>query len=126
MFSFFNYIIDVVSPSRCFNCKCIVSFTESYFCEKCRKLIKYIDIKCERCSGIISDNRCILCSDREFYIDKNVTLVEYSGVVKEMLHCMKFEHYRKLLDVIYPMMIEEAFKMNQSFDIITFIPIVTI
>jgi len=114
--------MDIISPSRCFNCKSIVPFEDSYFCKKCRNLIKLIDEKCERCSGIISDGKCILCSEREFYIEKNISIVEYTGVVKDMVHSIKFENYRKLLDVVYPMMIEKASAFNHRFDLITYIP----
>ena len=80
-------IIDFLFPSRCVNCNQPISITSNCLCDRCFNNIPAIENKCEICSGSLTDGKCIICSDREFYIKKNITVAEYTGTIKNILHC---------------------------------------
>jgi len=117
-----HYLIDLINPSRCFNCDTVVTFSEDHICRKCLDEIIYVVEKCERCSGVLRDGSCTVCSDRDFFIARNMSIAEYDGIVREMLHCIKFENHRRLLNAMARIMAERVKDFDRDFDLVTFIP----
>ncbi|MFC1669017.1 ComF family protein [Spirochaetota bacterium] len=115
-------ILDLLFPSACINCKKPVKFEENSVCNECLSSVKLIEEKCERCSGIIEKGKCTICSDREFYIKKNIAVAEYSGLIKELLHVLKFNKrrrlYRHLSKIAYP----ELLKSKIDCDMLSSVP----
>jgi competence protein ComFC len=129
MFAVFNKLIlhflDFVFPSRCINCGTLISFKDGYLCRKCCGSIEFLTGGCAICSGELNSNQdmCGMCSDRKFYIDKNITIAEFSGVMKEVLHNYKFNKRRGLYKLISSIALPKLNHFIDLFDMITSVPI---
>ncbi len=96
----FYSIIDFIFPSYCVNCKKQVRYIDAFLCRSCFDKIVLLTGKCEKCSSTLTGKICNLCSDRKLYIERNIIIAEYSGVMKEILHGYKFERKKKLYKML--------------------------
>ncbi len=118
-----SYVVDFLFPSRCINCSTVISYKDPYLCKECYGKIEFLSAKCSICSGDLVEGICNICSSRKFYIDKNITITEYSGIMKEILHNYKFNKRRRLYKLLSLLSIEEVSKWQYLFNIITSVPI---
>ena len=89
-----KYIIDIFFPNRCPFCGKVVKWNESC-CEKCFDEIPFIKTKhCKKCGQEI----CI-CNDTEIFYDGCVSIVDYSGVIREGIINLKLDKAVNLVDV---------------------------
>jgi len=85
--------------------------------------ILFVSGQCEICSGELADNICSICSGRKLFIDKNIAVAEYSGVMKEVLHHYKFNKNRRLSGLIAELVYGKVIQYADLFDLITCVPI---
>jgi competence protein ComFC len=116
-------LLDYIFPSRCINCDTVISHEDPYLCKKCYKSVELLSAGCSICSGELIGGKCEICSGRKLYIDKNITIAEYSGVVKEILHNYKFNKRRMLYKLISSISINEIKKYSDLFSTITSVPV---
>ncbi len=117
-----THIADFLFPSKCVNCEAPVSIANNCLCKSCFNKISPINDGCGLCSGSIAGGKCGICSERKFYISRNVTLSEYSGVMKNVIHSYKFNKKKRLHTHIAETALSELKKYNIQFDIITSVP----
>jgi len=115
-------ILNLFFPSNCVYCGGKISYADNNLCQDCLGSIDLIENQCQRCSGLIINGNCEICSDREFYIEKNVTIAEYSGVMKEILHYYKFSNSKRLYKHISKLASERLLNSRIKFDLITSVP----
>ena len=118
----FHIIIDILSPSRCICCDKPVSISQNYLCIECGEKIEFITEKCPVCSGIISSGKCGICSDRKLFFKKNIAIAEYSGIIKEILHNLKFSRNRQLYIHLGKLLLDRFQMCRIEADIVTSVP----
>ena len=118
----FYWILDFCFPSHCINCETSIPFLSYFLCEKCLNQISFIKDGCEICSGSFIDNKCVICSDRQFYLTKNIAIAEYTGVMKEIMHHFKFNQRRRLYIHLSILAFNNIEKYKDQFNIITSVP----
>ncbi|HPJ38065.1 MAG TPA: ComF family protein [Spirochaetota bacterium] len=117
-----NETADFLFPMYCISCGTSISNRDNCVCESCFSKISPVIGGCEYCSGRIVDGRCSVCSDRMWYIDKNICVAEYSGVMKEVIKHYKF-HKRKRIHKRFTRQILEVIEHNDIvFDFVTPVP----
>src|SRR3990172_11194931 len=89
-------IIDMLFPSRCAACCRPVGSIQHNICSACADKIVIIQDGCPVCAGPMAEGRCKICPERAFYPSKNMAIAEYGGVMKELLHKLKFSGMRRL------------------------------
>lgn len=87
---------DYLFPSRCAGCGSVVSAAENGACAECLGAIGPLKEACPRCSGQLKDGRCEICSDRMWYLDRNIAAAEYSGAMMKLLRSFKFEKRKRI------------------------------
>jgi competence protein ComFC len=87
---------DYLFPMHCAACGKPVSVIEDGVCEGCLGEIVPVKDGCPRCSGLVREDRCEICSDRMWYLDRCITAAEYTGSMKDMLRSFKFEKKRRI------------------------------
>ena len=115
-------ILDIISPSHCAVCGQPVGSPEYNVCKNCADRVKLINDGCPVCSGTLTDGYCRICSERTFYPTKNIILAEYSGVMKELLHKLKFNGMKRLHVPIGRMAIKALTRRDVRADLITSVP----
>ena len=116
-------LLDFFSPSCCSNCGTYVRYEDMSLCAKCLSDIKLLSDKCGKCSGKLTDNYCNTCSNRKFYIERNITIAEYSGVMKEVIRNYKFNKVRRLYKVLSGLAYKEISQIQDVTDIVTSVPV---
>lgn len=119
---FFLWFVDYIFPSKCVNCGVPIPFSQNCLCDPCINKIVFVKEKCDICSGNVIDGRCIICFDRKLFISKNITLAEYSGVMKEILHNFKFKKRKRLFIHLARFAYNQVKKQEVTIDIITAVP----
>ncbi|MFH0977221.1 MAG: ComF family protein [Spirochaetota bacterium] len=117
------HIIDFLFPSYCVNCKKLISYKEMCLCNGCLQKIDYLKNTCEICSGDIIENKCTICSSRKLFIDKNIAVAAYAGVIKEILHNYKFNKRRRLYKHISLLSLNHIIRYKELIDAVTSVPI---
>ncbi|PKL38126.1 MAG: hypothetical protein CVV44_13240 [Spirochaetae bacterium HGW-Spirochaetae-1] len=96
MISAHEAIINILFPSWCLNCGIPVSSSDRHLCVLCREKIEFVHNACPVCSGFVMDGVCLMCGNREIFFKKNIAIMEYTGVAKEILHHFKFSGKKRL------------------------------
>jgi competence protein ComFC len=97
--------LDIIFPGRCRICGSMLLFFAQPgipLCESCSLQIKPLEgRRCEICSSpLLSEQRiCTRCREQEFHFHSNISLFEYSGVVKELLYYYKFKGMRRFAEL---------------------------
>lgn len=120
---FIYQLINVFFPSKCVCCGSGILLRENCLCAKCFGEIEDVRNVCTLCSGSMIDGECVICSDREFFLDRNITLSEYTGVMKEILHNYKFNSRKRLSKHLACLAYLKMLECDISFDIVTSVPI---
>ncbi len=111
-------------PQYCIGCKTPISLSMHGICEQCLDQIEYSRSNCPICSSFINgESDCSVCTEREFYIDKHISITEYSGIIKKMLHAVKFDNNRHVIKQINKLICQTLKAANIIFDFITEVPI---
>ncbi len=108
--AFWYYFVDPVFPARCVVCGRGVSNASHGVCAECLRAV-------ERCVG---EN--ILPDDRKWYLDKSVSVAEYAGSMKELLHQFKFCGRRRLYRPLSRLAAQAVGAEYPDFDIVTSVP----
>jgi len=114
--------VDILFPSRCIICSSTLHFNGRNLCEKCYDKISFIHDSCPVCSGIIAEGKCTVCTDRAFYPRKNISIVEFSGVAREVIHHFKFNKKKRLVFILGEMAFNAISKQQIICDMVTFVP----
>lgn len=89
-------LLALLLPERCCICGKPVLFHEHHCCRSCLDSLKQVNAECSRCGGIIEDGNCLVCSDRMWYIDRNIAALEYDTQLKELLFQFKANQKKRL------------------------------
>lgn len=120
--SIFYGFVDMIFPSKCVCCGTNISIRYNSVCGKCLDEIDFIENECGICSGVLIDGICDVCSGRKFYIERNIAVADYSGVMKSMLHNYKFSSRRRLASHLTGAALEKIHGHSGLFDIISAVP----
>jgi ComF family protein len=114
--------LDILFPSRCAGCGATVGSHHHNLCPACAGRINVLTGSCPVCSGPRTGSTCVICAERHWYIDKNITISDYSGVMKSVICKMKFGRIRSLHAVLGDLALRELARSSVSADIITWVP----
>ncbi len=90
------FLLDFIFPGCCASCGSPVSFLDHCLCHACGGGIVPARRGCARCTGFIVDGECTVCSDRMFYLKRNVSVADYSGIMERVIRGYKFGRRRRL------------------------------
>ncbi len=113
---------DILFPSRCAGCGAAVGSHQNYLCPPCTARIKVLSDTCPVCSTPLNGSRCTVCDERHWYISKNITLSDYSGIMKSVICKMKFDRIRALHAALGTLALQELARRSVPADIITWVP----
>jgi len=117
-----SILVDLVFPSRCVSCGAPLARDNYSVCGKCLSRIEPVEKGCEVCSGMVFDGKCEICEDRKYYPSANLVISEYSGVMKDMLHALKFERKRRLCVPMGMLAFRKISACGITADILTSVP----
>lgn len=115
-------LLDILLPSRCAGCGRPVSSRQNHVCRTCSERIAFLSDTCPVCSGSLDTGACGACTERHWYFKKNVTVAEYSGVVKEIIHSLKFKKIRGLHLILAMLALKKLDGQDIRADVITWVP----
>ncbi len=122
MFKLFNLILDILFPCFCVNCGRWVRSGDFHLCSECRLLIKPAGNSCGLCGGYLHSGSCRICHSRKVYMNGNIPVYEYEGIVKKLLHGLKFHGLRNAYRNFVPGMVQAVAGLPLVPDIVTFVP----
>jgi competence protein ComFC len=117
-----SLFIDLLFPSRCAGCGRPVSAHQDFLCAACARSIPILEGACPACSAPGTEGPCPVCAGRHWYLDANITVAEYRGVMKNILKELKFGRVRKLHAVLGALASGAVACRGVSADIITWVP----
>jgi ComF family protein len=103
---FASLLLDLFFPADCRICKEMLGCNENYICKDCFDKIEPLKPPlCVRCGkhidgGII----CLSCKSRRIYFERARSYGEFSGVLKESIHLLKYEKKLILVDKLANLM----------------------
>lgn len=103
---FGSFLLDLFFPADCKTCKELLKWNENYICKGCFDKIEPLKpplcVKCGRHidGGII----CFSCKSRRIYFEKARSYGEFSDVLKEAIHLLKYEKKLILADKLANLM----------------------
>ncbi len=97
MNAFFRRAVEVAVPFRCVACGTVIASEEMGLCGACLLEIEQVRGGCGRCAGPMISGRCVICGDREFFLDRHVSIAEYRGVMKKVIHALKSGGMKRLV-----------------------------
>lgn len=126
-----NVLLQFIYPVKehCLHCgRQLAKCSTLELCENCACLLPFIsDSVCLRCGrpnpqGSIETN-CDECRGRETFFDAGCTVFEFSGIMKDMLHRLKYDGDKELSASIGLSMSNRLKKMGWDIDIIIPVPL---
>ena len=117
-----RFLLDILSPGRCVACGKPVSFYDHCLCESCRRDIPPVRGGCDRCSAFIVGGECTVCSDRMFYLARNVSVADYAGVMERIIRGYKFAGRRRLHIPLSEIACAAFMESRMECDLITSVP----
>ena len=117
-----SLLADVLFPSRCVGCGSPVSVRSNFLCAACARAIPLVDTACPVCSAPGPGDACPVCAGRHWYLDANIAVAEYRGVMKSILRELKFGRVRKLHAVLGGLAAAAVSARGVPADIITWVP----
>lgn len=116
-------IADILLPSRCAGCGRPVSSRMNFLCEDCARAIPFLEGACPVCSGPGPEQGgCPVCSGRRWYLDANITVAAYRGVMKSLLRELKFGRLKKLHALLGDLACRTLAERGVSADLVTWVP----
>ena len=103
---FGSFLLDLFFPADCKTCKETLRWNENYICKSCFDKIEPLKPPlCGKCGrhidgGII----CFSCKSRRIYFEKAKSYGEFSGVLKEAIHLLKYDKKLILVDKLANLM----------------------
>ncbi len=116
------YLLDFLFPCYCVSCGVPVSSDSNYLCRDCFMALKPVKNGCPVCSSVISGEPCAFCESRKFYPARHISLFEYEGSAKKIIHALKFEGIRDAYRNIIPFFNNIPGEILAETDIITYVP----
>jgi competence protein ComFC len=114
---------DILFPSRCAGCGRPVSSRVNFLCGDCARAIPFLERSCPVCSGPEPEHgACGVCSGRRWYLDSNITVAAYEGVMRNLLRELKFGRVRRLHEVLGALACGGLAGRGVSADLITWVP----
>jgi competence protein ComFC len=113
---------DILFPSRCAGCGAAAGTRNHGLCPACTGAIRVIENACPVCSGPLNGFRCATCAERHWYTSKNITISDYSGIMKSVICKMKFGRIRALHAVLGAIALNVLTRRAVTADIITWVP----
>ncbi|MCX8028813.1 MAG: phosphoribosyltransferase family protein [Brevinematales bacterium] len=118
----------ILLDAYCVNCGDELSYKELSFgiCTECLSNITLIDsnLSCRVCGLPDSSRKCSFCESNRIFVDRNISLFVYKGLLKDIVHQIKFSGQKHLVQVlnykIGRINVDELFMVN--IDIIIPVP----
>jgi competence protein ComFC len=117
-----SLLADVLFPSRCAGCGRPVSARRDFLCAACARELPLLEHACPVCSAPGPGDSCAVCAGRHWYLDANITVAEYRGVMKNILRELKFGRVRKLHAVLGGFAAGIVASRGVTADMITWVP----
>jgi len=118
----FTFLLDFAFPCYCVSCGVPVSSENWHLCGCCLESLKKAVRDCPVCSSRREEGICSLCSGRKFYPSKHISIFEYDGAVKGIIHALKFGGMRNVYKVLTPFLADSLEEFRGSIDFITSVP----
>lgn len=120
---------DLFFPAHCVHCE--MPTEGDWLCPTCRKDINPVpDPKCPVCSHAFSGTSpeflCVNCGDRQFYFDSAVAVWRGQGVLRDLIHRLKYDHATWLAEPLAGLMVDgftDARLADQTFDALVPVPL---
>ena len=119
--NFIYALTDLFSPKFCVVCKTPIVYQDNHICEECLKSINIAADRCPICSGSLENGKCVFCSEREVYIDRNICCFDYEGAIKKLMAGYKFRGYKRIAKVFSLLFYNSVSDFPQA-DMITSVP----
>lgn len=117
-----TFLLDFAFPCYCVSCGTPVSSKNNHLCSRCLSSLKTAEKGCSVCSSVTDRGVCGFCSGRMFYPSKHISLFEYEGAVKGIIHGLKFGGLMNVYKVLAPFLSDSLEEFGSSIDFITSVP----
>ena len=119
------FIKNLLFPPKCASCLKIMD-KRSVFCPSCMPESPFIEgITCEKCGITLSaefpSSVCARCRDRGFSFERNIPLMEHSGLGRKAVINMKYKSAPVIKDLAL-MLASRIAQENMAIDAVSFIP----
>ncbi len=114
-----KYILDIFFPNRCPFCGKVIKWNENC-CEKCGEEIPFINTEhCKRCG----QENC-MCDEIKIHYDGCVSIVDYSGIIRDGIIRFKVDKAVNLVDVFEDRIYDRLSSMVDigKIDVVTSVP----
>ena len=124
----FNKIRNLIFPNHI---KCIFCGDElntrslNDTCENCLKTLPFIVFACPRCGNPLKENDlsiCLDCKNNNYAFDSAGAVFEYSGAVKDLIHNIKYNGKKYLIEPISNYLVQHYATSCVDVDYITSVP----
>jgi ComF family protein len=117
-------LLDFVYPPICFVCH---SRSEKEICDRCLKAISFIkEPVCYKCGKptLHQVTDCLACRGQGFKFISARAVGLYKGVLKEALHCFKYQNGKRLAPIFADLMTQAVDKWHlKNIQAITYVPL---
>ncbi|OHD64251.1 MAG: hypothetical protein A2176_01215 [Spirochaetes bacterium RBG_13_51_14] len=117
-----SILLDILVPARCAACGNPAGSRDNYLCGNCSGRIPFLTNSCPVCSGELSGGTCTVCAERHWYLTRNITVAEYSGVMKKIIRSLKFNKLQRIHIGLGVIALEEISRHHIVADLITWVP----
>lgn len=125
VYDILQHAMALFIPEWCILCGKPLLFREHHCCSKCITALEPVTSQCSRCGGILDGESCLICSDRMWFISRNISVLDYGKNLKELLYQFKARQKKRLHhhfgDIISKRLMEESF--IGSLDLIVPVPV---
>jgi len=123
---FLNAIFDLIYPPVCLHCNGRIKRQRDYLCPDCEAGLQPVaDPQCPICGYPLPGKTCFFCQENALSYDRAVSLYNYEGPTRTLIHYMKFgdmpgiaEYLGEKADLFL-----SKIKLFSDIDIITAIPL---
>ena len=126
---FKHYLSDMFFPRniKCVFCKDELNNNEfNSTCELCLSSLPFINKACPRCGGVLPSEAtgvCVDCKINNYEFVQAFSVFEYKNQVSKVLHDLKYNKKKYLVEPIAKYMAQKINILNISVDLITCVPI---
>ena len=125
-------LLGLVYPNNCQFClRAEAGLQEGYVCAECWSGVRFVRPPfCDRCGlpfegNLSTDFVCFNCSDMELYFSQARSAVVSKGVVREAIHCFKYDHAVWVEPFLTKLLVQEAAPIlrRQKWDALVPVPL---
>lgn len=116
------FLLDFTFPCYCVSCGVPVSSRYNHLCRRCFNTLKLAERGCPVCSSVPDKSACAFCSGRIFYPSRHISVFEYEGAVKSIIHALKFDGLKHVYRIIVPFLADCLADFGDDIDLITSVP----